>query len=313
MISSRHAHLYVAGRTHPGLKRPNNEDRFVILPQYVSRSRRIPSVLAVVADGIGGHQAGEVAAEIAINTIVQHVSASQAENPPEILAQAFIQANQRINQAAAQRENHRGMGTTCVAAWVLGTRLYAASLGDSRLYLWRNQRLYQLTTDHTWVQEAVEAGVLTTQQARHHPNARIVRRYLGSPKTERPDLRIRLLPRESTVEAEAHQGMRLHPGDRLLLCSDGLSDLVEDAEIARILQSTTSLDFALESLIQRANAQGGRDNITAVLLEVPHQKRFALDKARRDTLLVLSILGTGAFLLCVMGSILAYFLSQYLR
>ncbi len=313
MIPSRHAHLYVAGRTHPGLKRPNNEDRFTILPQYVSRNRPLPSLLAVVADGIGGHQAGEVAAEIAIDTIVQQVSASRAENPPEVLAQAFILANQRINRAAAQHTHRRGMGTTCVAAWILGTRLYAASLGDSRLYLLRGQHLYQLTTDHTWVQEAIEAGVLTTQQARHHPNARIVRRYLGSPKTERPDLRIRIAPEENTLEAEARQGMRLLPGDRLLLCSDGLSDLVEDAEIARTLRAHATLDGALEALIQRANALGGRDNITAVLVEVPRKRRFALDKARRDTILVLSLLSTAAFLLCVLGSVFAYLLSLYLR
>ncbi len=313
MIPVNHAHLRVAGRSHPGLRRPNNEDRFAILSQRVSNRDSTPSLLAVVADGIGGHQAGEVAAEIAIKTITEVVSASQAENPPEILAQAFIQANRRINEAAASRAGQHGMGTTCVAAWVLGRRLYAASLGDSRLYLLRNGQLRQLTTDHTWVQEAVEAGVLTSEQARSHPNARIVRRYLGSPKTERPDLRIRLLAGESDSQAEARQGMRLHAGDRLLLCTDGLSDLVDDAEIARILQQSASLERVLEDLIQRANDQGGRDNITAVALEVPQPRVFALGRARRDTLLVLWLLAALCAGFGLLSLLLAYAGYVFLR
>jgi len=313
MIPVNHAHVRVAGRSHPGLRRPNNEDRFVILPQRISHRDSTPSLLAVVADGIGGHQAGEVAAEIAIKTITEVVSASQAENPPEILAQAFIQANERINRAAAARSGQHGMGTTCVAAWVLGRRLYAASLGDSRLYLLRNGQLRQLTTDHTWVQEAVEAGVLTSEQARRHPNARIVRRYLGSPKTERPDLRIRLLAGESDTQAEARQGMRLHAGDRLLLCTDGLSDLVEDADIARILQQSASLERVLDDLIQRANDQGGRDNITAVALEVPRPRTLALGRARRDVLLMLGLIAALCMSLSLFSLLLAYAARLLLR
>ncbi len=279
--------LRAAGRSHPGLRRPNNEDRFAVVDAPVAGKE---SLLAVIADGIGGHQAGEVAAELAIETVVRKVTDSNGKHPSKTLGQAFMEANRRINQAAGAQDSRQGMGTTCVAAWILGKHLYTASLGDSRLYLLRGGELRQLTTDHTWVQEAVEAGALLPEQARGHPNAHIVRRYLGSPRTEPPDFRIRMDAAESDRQAESHQGMPLQTGDRLLLCTDGLTDLVSDEEIAEILR-LPDLDAVPDTLIERANARGGRDNITVVVLEavdIPASPPAspADEKARRDMALL---------------------------
>jgi protein phosphatase len=160
------------------------------------------------------------------------------------------------------------MGTTCVCAWIIGDRLYIASVGNSRLYLIRPGELKQLNVDHTWVQEAVDAGALTPEQARSHPNANIIRRYLGSRQQIEVDLRLRLDENESDEQERKNQGLKLLPGDRLLLCSDGLTDLVEDGEIFNVVK-TNALQGAVKSLVDLANANGGKDNITAVALEMP--------------------------------------------
>ncbi len=291
MSAAPRASILAAGQTHPGLKRANNEDRYAIVNGQFGAQ---PMTLAILADGIGGHQAGEVAAEIAVQTIRETVTTAKEGTPREILTRAYMLANQRIKQAAQQQEKQRGMGTTCVTAWVIGERLYTVSLGDSRIYLWRNNQLQQLTTDHTWVQEAIKAGVLTPQEARHHPNARIVRRYLGAPQNEAPDFRQRL----NGVLSDEITGLRLQPADCILLCSDGLSDLVEDADIAAILQENHAPTQTLKHLIQRANDKGGRDNITAILLEVSAEPE---DKVQRDMLLVAALV---TLMLCL-GSMLA--------
>ncbi len=306
--------LRAAGDSHPGLRRPNNEDRFVILPTPAAGEE---ALLAVIADGIGGHQAGEIAAEIAIETIVETVQAAKGNHPSRTLARAFMEANQRINRAASKQGSQRGMGTTCVSAWVLGNHLYTASLGDSRLYLLRAGSLRQLTTDHTWVQEAIEAGALLPEQARQHPNAHIVRRYLGSPRTEPPDLRIRLERGESDRQAEKHQGMPLRAGDRLLLCTDGLTDLVEDPEIAEIL-SLPLLEAIPEAFIERANSRGGRDNITVIVMEAleappPAAAESEESKTRRDVLLVGGLSVVFLTGLCILGMLISLGMYFWLR
>ena len=146
------------------------------------------------------------------------------------------------------------MGTTAVCAWIIGDRLYTAAAGDSRLYLLRSGALQRLTTDHTWVQEALDHGALSPEGARDHPNAHVIRRYLGAKHPLRADLRLRLHPDESDAQAEANQGLRLLPGDRLLLCSDGLTDLVEDAEILAALSTDSPTKEALHGLVALANA-----------------------------------------------------------
>lgn len=268
MITAKRAHMHVAAITHPGMRGKNNEDRYGVSAYTLESGNRVPSVLAVVADGIGGHRAGEVAAQVAVDMISQVVAASDGSQPEATLREAVIQASEAIRSQAASDPAKKGMGATCVCAWVIGDRLYTASAGDSRLYLLRNQAIRRLSIDHTWIQEALEAGAINPEQAKVHPNAHVIRRYLGSPQQVVPDLRLRLSPAESDREAEANQGLRLLPGDVLLLCSDGLHDLVEDGEILEMM-SEGSLEEGMEALVNLANERGGHDNITIVSMQMP--------------------------------------------
>lgn len=268
MIPVERAHLNVAARSHPGMSGKNNEDRYAVFAFILNTNKPEPAILAVVADGIGGHRAGEVAAEIAVTTISQAVTNSGTQQPVQTLQEAIIRAGQSIYQQSEIDHDRKGMGATCACGWVIGDRLYMASVGDSRIYLLRGNTIHQLSTDHTWVQEAIESGTLTPEQARGHPNAHVIRRYLGSRQPVVPDLRLRLYPGESDDQAEANQGLRLLPGDQLLLCSDGLTDLVSETEILESMQSNP-MESAIDMLIDLANQRGGHDNITIVALEMP--------------------------------------------
>jgi PPM family protein phosphatase len=268
VISAVHPHLHIAAASNPGLKGKLNEDRFLVSAYHFSADDHTPSVLALLADGIGGHHAGEIAAQLAVDNINKFVAESNFHQPAQVLKQALTATNQIILDRASENPRLIGMGTTCVCGWVIGSRLYAVSVGDSRLYLQRGTRLIRLTTDHTWVQEALAQGTLMPDQVRGHPNAHIIRRFLGTSSAFNPDFRLRLSTKESDTQAEANQGMRLFPGDRLMLCSDGLTDLVQDVEILEILQ-TIPLEVSPDQLINLANQRGGHDNITVVIMEVP--------------------------------------------
>lgn len=282
MIPAERAHLNVTVISHPGMTGKNNEDRYGVSAYFTDAERTVPSLLAVVADGIGGHRAGEVAAELAVETISTHVAETDASQPVQTLCEAIVQAGKVINALAEKDPSQRGMGSTCACAWIVGTRLYIASVGDSRIYLIRNNTIRQLTTDHTWVQEALEHGVITPEEAHNHPNAHVIRRYLGSRLDVVPDVRLRLHPDESDAQAETNQGNPLQPGDVLLLCSDGLTDLVEAPEILAALQ-TRNTHGALEELVKVTNRRGGHDNVTIVTLAVPVIERptIPLTVARR--------------------------------
>jgi len=268
MIRSERAHLQIAADSHPGMTGKNNEDRYAVSAYRLSSSDRTPSVLAVLCDGIGGHRAGEVAAELAVNAISQTVAESNGRQPVKVLREAIVSASAQVYAFAQSDSDHFGMGATCACAWVIGNQLYAATVGDSRIYLVRNQAIQQLSTDHTWIQEALESGALQPSEVQGHPNAHVIRRFLGSPSEPKVDFRLRILGSESTTQAEANQGMRLLPGDQLLLCSDGLTDLVSGAEILAALRDDLP-QLAVQKLIDLANARGGHDNITIIILAVP--------------------------------------------
>lgn len=269
MIPAGRAHLHVTAVTDPGLRGKSNEDRFAVSAHRISPNNPTPSLLAIIADGVGGHRAGEVAAEIAVETVSRLVASSDASQPAQTLAHALAQASQLIFEQSHRDIAQAGMGTTAVCAWILGDRLYTAAAGDSRIYLLRSGALQRLTIDHTWVQEALDHGTLSPAGVRDHPNAHVIRRYLGAKHPLRADLRLRLHPTESDAQSEANQGMRLLAGDRLLLCSDGLTDLVEDAEILAALTTDCPTKDALNGLVALANARGGHDNITILGLEMP--------------------------------------------
>ncbi len=275
MIRVPRAHLHVVARTHAGMTGKQNEDRFAVTAYRLNARDSIPALLAVVADGIGGHRAGEIAAEIAVNTISHVMALSDGSQPLETLQQAIQIASQEIARQARDEER-LGMGTTCACALILADRLYTASVGDSRIYLLRHHCLQRLTTDHTWVQEAIEKGILDATSARQHPNYHVIRRYLGSAHPPQVDMRLRLKRDDSDTQARLNQGARLLPADVLLLCTDGLTDEVEEEEIERLLDAAVGkenipsrLESVADRLIELACQRGGRDNITLVLLAVP--------------------------------------------
>jgi protein phosphatase len=266
MILADTNQLEVAADSHAGMSGKNNEDRYGVSHYRLSTSNDTPAVLAVVADGIGGHRAGEIAAGLAVETISQAVGKSDARDPVKTLINAIIEAGELIREQAEGELSQKGMGATCACVWIIGERLYTATVGDSRIYLIRDQEIRQLSIDHTWVQEALDHGALTPEQARNHPNVHVIRRYLGSPQPVVPDVRLRLDLEEDDAQAERNQGTRLRHTDRLLLCSDGLTDLVKDEEILAALQ-TNPLEAAVQYLINLANHRGGHDNITIVALD----------------------------------------------
>ena len=271
MIKTEEAHLIIRTASHPGMVGKENEDRYGVAAFMTGAKSNLPSVLAVLCDGIGGHRAGEAAAAIGVEMITARVTESDGSEPLAVLEQAIVQASQAVYETSQSDQGCQGMGTTCACAWVIDDRLYTANLGDSRIYLLREGHLIQLTTDHTWIQEALDAGIITEAERGKHPNAHVIRRFLGSEKIPQPDFRLWFFEDESDEEALENQGLILLPGDILLLCSDGLTDLVSDDEICKVLLDK-SPSCAPETLIKMANERGGHDNTTVVTLVVPGEK-----------------------------------------
>lgn len=268
MIRTANSPLEVAAATHPGMAGRQNEDRFAISSYRVGESDPTPSVFAIVSDGIGGHRSGEVAACMAVETVSHMVSQADVRHPLATLDHAIQVTSDAIASKAKDDTQRLGMGTTCACAWVIGSQLFIASVGDSRVYLLRNGSLMQLTVDHTWVQEAMERGILSPTDLRKHPNAHVIRRYLGSSKTPEADVRLRLAKNETDTQARSNQGLRLLPGDLLVLCTDGLTDVVEDGDIEPTVRGR-DLKSAAQALVDLACSRQGADNITVVLMLVP--------------------------------------------
>jgi protein phosphatase len=304
MIRTVRAHLHVDAQTHPGMTGKNNEDRYAVASFVVDKKDKTPVLFAVLADGIGGHRAGEVAAELAVNHIMQAVAHSDGRHIQETIEDAVIEASDAIAAHSEANPNLKGMGATCATAWIVGDRLHTAYVGDSRIYLMRGGRIQQLTVDHTWVQEAIDRGMLTPEQARVHPNVHVIRRYLGSPNPPEPDFRLKLFNDEGNQNAENNQGMQLLPNDMVLLCSDGLTDLVWNDEILEVVRSRPSLKEATRALVELANSRGGHDNTTVVLISVPSDFKFV---ARRHANWVPWVIGgvVGLVLLLAVGSVFA--------
>ena len=247
-------------RTDIGCVREQNEDSLIVQPP-----------LYVVADGMGGHAAGEVASEIAVRTIAE---LAPEEPDAEALGRAVEQANRDIINAALLGEGREGMGTTCTAALLQGTRLVIAQVGDSRAYLLHNGALTQLTRDHSLMANMIEAGQLTPEEARTHPNRSVITRALGNDPNMTPDLY------EINVEA----------GDRLLLCSDGLSSMLEDAEIQAVMNRIADPQRCASTLVSGALVAGGLDNVTVIVVNVEGGRRKARKKLALRTRLTALLL-----------------------
>jgi PPM family protein phosphatase len=213
-------------------------------------------LLLVVADGMGGHAAGEVASGLAVDTLLEAAREGAQRDPREVLARALIAASDRIMAEVANRPEAAGMGTTIVTAWVRRDRAWIAHVGDSRLYHVRRGLVVWRTIDHTRVQSLVDAGLLTADEARVHPDANVITRALGHLHSD-----------GGPVAPEVHhEPLVLEPGDALVLCSDGLHDSVEDVEVAELASSGWPPELIARRLVALANDRGGHDNITATVL-----------------------------------------------
>jgi len=309
MIRTSRAHLNIEAHTHQGMTGKNNEDRYGVASFRVSEKDRTPVVFAVLADGIGGHKGGEVAAELAVNHIMQSVAKGDGKFSKDYIEQAVNEASSAIASHSSTNENLKGMGATCVIAWIIDNKLYTAYVGDSRIYLMRGGRIQQLTIDHSWVQEAMDKGILTPELARDHPNVHVIRRYLGSPVPPEPDFRLTLFDGEGEQHVEDNQGTKLQPNDVVLLCSDGLTDLVWNDEILEIVRSKQNLKEASHALVDLANQRGGHDNTTVVLIGIPadYKPREATQKKKEADWLPWAIGGIVAFfIILIAGSILTF-------
>jgi len=290
MKKGKAVHTYIDAVTHAGLAGKQNEDRYAVKSFFVGSKRQTPSTIAVLCDGIGGHRAGEVAAEIGVSIITKNVLAGDPSDPINTLKTAILKANRAIFEASQTNRGREGMGTTCACVWVIGDLLYTANLGDSRIYLMRKGHLVQLSTDHTWVQEAIDAGIILDGEGENHPNAHVIRRYLGSEKDPEPDFRLWFFENEGDADALGNQGFKLERGDLLMVCSDGLTDLVTDEEIRDTLMGSHR-GRVPGILIDTANRRGGHDNITVILMSLPGVERKWKETSRKRKFLTGCLIG----------------------
>ncbi len=258
--------LMMTGKTDPGRMRAKNEDNIAMVPE---------AGLVVVADGMGGHQAGEVASKLAVEVITRHMIEAFAKQAQpgdgayetKTLADAIQQANRAIYDLAQQQSEYAGMGSTVVAAVFNGDKLYVGHVGDSRLYRFRNGLLEQITQDHSVVQELVSRGLATAEEARLSVSKNLVTRALGVDAAVVPDIS------EQTLQDE----------DIYLLCSDGLNDVLADGDIEMMLmEHRRQIDSAVEYMINTANERGGPDNISVILVRAG--RGFKRDRAELQIL-----------------------------
>ena len=235
------------GRTDKGRKRNNNQDSIFISDTPVGP---LPN-LYIFADGMGGHAAGYFASRYAISVVIDFIRKSTVVNPISLLRRALVYASNELFKEADKDKDKMGMGTTMVVAVIVDKKLYVANIGDSRLYL-INDDIKQITMDHSLVEELIRSGQLERNKGRNHPEKNIITRAMGSRDEAMPDF----------FEIDIAEG------DKILLCSDGLSNMVEDDEIRDIIQDNSSLDDAVSSLISRANYYGGNDNISVVIVSI---------------------------------------------
>ena len=238
--------MKVFSATDIGLKRQMNQD-FIFTSETAVGN--LPN-LFVVADGMGGHNAGDFASRYGVSVLVESVRKDRNFNPVKILRNAIESANREVLSQARLDPAMAGMGTTTVVCTVVGGYAYVANVGDSRLYV-AGSEFTQITQDHSLIAEMVRLGELTPEEGRNHPDKNIITRAVGTAEEVRIDF----------------FDIKLEPGDRVLMCSDGLTNMVDDDRIYAILKGR-KLDLKVQELINAANANGGKDNIAVILIEV---------------------------------------------
>ena len=232
------------GRTDIGKKRAQNQDSIFFSDDPIGA---LPN-LYIVADGMGGHKAGDVASKTAIECVTEYVKESTLNSTVSILKRAIIYANDKIYRMSKENDDFNGMGTTFVAAVCEGNTLYAANIGDSRIYL-INDEIKQISLDHSLVEELIRTGRLDRNKGRNHPEKNIITRALGIAEDVVTDF----------FEVDIEEN------DKILLCSDGLTNMLEDDEIKEVIFENDDISATVEKLIDRANYYGGKDNISVVL------------------------------------------------
>ncbi len=232
--------------TDIGRKRKLNQDYVYTCETPVGA---LPN-LFVVADGMGGHNAGDFASKHTVEVIVQAVTDNEATEPVVIISQAIQKANTSIRQKSAEDEALRGMGTTVVVATVIENSLYVANVGDSRLYI-MNQEIRQVTRDHSLVEEMVRAGEIDRESARTHPDKNIITRAIGA---------------SEDIDIDFFE-IELKQDDTILMCTDGLTNMLEDGDIRKIMKGQRDVAGKAEELIKAANNNGGKDNIGVIIIE----------------------------------------------
>lgn len=232
--------------TDTGRTRELNEDAIYASEKPVGN---LPN-LFIVADGMGGHNAGDFASTFTVDTLVEEIENSFEKNPSIIFQKAIQVANQKLREIAAADLRKRGMGTTVVAATCMGKYLQVANVGDSRLYV-VNDTIKQITTDHSYVEEMIKRGNLQRENARSNPNKNIITRAVGA---------------KNDIQADIYV-LELKPGDLLLMCSDGLSNMLEDEEMRMIIKRQRDIVEMAEKLVEAANENGGKDNISVILID----------------------------------------------
>ena len=278
--------LDAAGLTDRGIKRDHNEDAWAGPPSHLTKEQlATKGQIFVVADGVGGHLAGDVASQMAVEIIQQRYYADPSPDVASSLADAIQAASDRIGRESAAKVEQRGMSTTVTAAVLHRDRLTVANVGDSRAFLisakeHKNSRVRQITIDHTWVEEQVQAGLINRKDAARHPQRNIITRSLGSDQ----ELLIDIF--EEQVEL----------GDSVLLCSDGLSNMVAAREIGAIVHGGRNAQAIVRQLVDLANRRGAPDNVTAVLLSV-QQSTVDIGKVRATAIILGFIAGVFAWVL----------------
>ena len=235
------------GASHIGKVRTENQDKIFFHDQPVGNLKN----LYIVADGMGGHRAGGKASSFAVERFVELIEESEQTDPIELMKTCIATVNQEIIAESKENEKYAGMGTTFVAATVSDHKVTVMNIGDSRLYVIGQEDTRQITLDHSLVEELIRTGQLDRRKVRFHPEKNIITRALGTGKEAVPDF----------FEVE------LQPGEKVLLCSDGLTNMVEDDEIGSIVMRQQFVDRICEQLIDRANYYGGKDNIGVVVIE----------------------------------------------
>lgn len=233
--------------TDVGLRRRINQDYVFVSNEPVGN---LPN-LYIVADGMGGHNAGDYASRFVVKKVREYVEGSEETNPVSILQEAIQNANTLLLAESAARAELMGMGTTIVATTILGSEVYTANVGDSRMYMIKDSGIHQVTQDHSLVEEMVRLGQITKDVARVHPDKNIITRAIGAALTVQTDI----------FETELSEGCRL------LMCTDGLTNMVEDALIWQIVTSDLSIEERACELVNAANEHGGKDNIAVIIIE----------------------------------------------